>query len=89
MRRQAGGLLAPRLGQGSQARSELPWADARCLWERVRILRIPGSRPEIPQSYILHIWFQLGSGEGEPVTNPGWLFGRGYFPRPEGMCAKL
>lgn len=85
----AGGLLAPRPGCGSQARSELPRADARCLCERARILRIPGSRPEIPQSYILHIWFQLGSGEGEPVTNPGWLFGGGYFPRPEGMCAKL
>lgn len=60
----AGGLLAPRPGWGSQARSELPRADARCLCERAHILRIPGSRPEIPQSYILHIWFQLGSGEG-------------------------
>lgn len=85
----AGGLLAPRPGGGSQARSELPRADARCLCEPAHILRIPGSRPEIPQSYISHIWFQLGSGEGEPLTNPGWLFGGGYFPRPEGMCAKL
>lgn len=87
--RQQGGLLAPRPGGGSQARSELPRADARCLCERAHILQIPGSRPEIPQSYISHIWFQLGSGEGEPLTNPGRLFGGGYFPRPEGMCAKL
>lgn len=85
----AGGLFAPRPGRGSQVRSELPRADARCLWELTCILWIPGSRPEVPQSYILHIWFQLGSGEGEPVSDPGWLFGRGYFLRPEGMCAKL
>lgn len=49
----------------SRAGKKLLQADARCLCKRFSILRIPGTWPEIPQSNIFHIWFQLGNEKGK------------------------
>lgn len=52
-------------------------ADARGLCERFSILKIPGPSPEIPQSNIFHIWFQLGNEKREKqATNQSGLLWR-------------